>query len=206
MEKLKVYLSRSNQAASTVVASVERQLQLLDFVQIFKYSSASYSEDDLANADLVVVVPPRCTKYGRVTIGKGIYNQIKLALKAKKPVLICNYGDDRHYEFCANSIRLDSEVDESDWVVYGDLSFSHKQTITLEDAAKAIYNKRKSNMYDFETSPIKGSIGSIGSSPKSTKEEWDRLLAIQREKRKGIFYYEEVGDYKLENDLMLLLI
>lgn len=206
MEKLKVYLSRSNQAASTVVASVERQLQLLDFVQIFKYSSASYSEDDLANADLVVVVPPRCTKYGRVTIGKGIYNQIKLALKAKKPVLICNYGDDRHYEFCANSIKLDSEVDESDWVVYGDLSFSYKQTIVLEDTARAIYNKEKPNMYDFEMSALKGSIGSIGSISKTTKEEWDRLIAEQIEKKRKLTTFEEIGDYKLENDLMLLLI
>lgn len=146
MNKLKVYLSKSNKAVLTIVNSVEKQLQLIDYVQIFKYTNNEvYNDTSLRECDLVVVVPPPSTLYGKVTIGKGVYKQIELALKLKKPIIVCNYqwrGNEK-YVFCANEISIEGEnqVDEGDWNNYADLSYSNKQTCDLDMVVESLYKK-----------------------------------------------------------------
>jgi len=82
MKKLKVYLAKSNRANPDVVTRARQILSKFN-LEIVEFKGGSYSHKQLLECDYLVVVPEGLNS-SEVSVGKGLYEQIKTFKRQKQ--------------------------------------------------------------------------------------------------------------------------
>lgn len=109
---IKIYISRSNEIANTLLAVLNKQLHsgmIKDVVTNWYDRSHSYNKSLLLTSDAVIVLVDNFNGY----IGKGTYDEIKTATSLNKPVVFAYFRrNDQMFQFYNYSIEL---RDSNNW-------------------------------------------------------------------------------------------
>jgi len=136
---MKVYLAKSNRTNPEVVARVRQTLSNYN-LEIVEFKGGSYSHRPLLECDQLVVVPEELD-LERVTLGKGLYEQIE-AFSRKN----LHNSDNIIFissEYC-DTAMVDSYniLDSDDYVNYGEVNISEDWctlTDVLDDVVSDYY-------------------------------------------------------------------
>lgn len=109
---ISVYLAKSNKANPDVVGFIRKMLTEAGF-KVNEYQGGTYCNDDCDDSDFFICIPSADTKvFGdKITLGKGLYEQVKSRIVLGKPVLFITNGLELiHYSKSINGSLLSGNL------------------------------------------------------------------------------------------------
>jgi len=192
--KIKIYLAKSNEANTDLVASVRQLFRSLDYVELVEFKGGTYTNVPLLNSDYLFVIPSTdsdvCDDGGelyRLVVGKGLYTQLRdfnlnQSFINKTFILDSSIIDKiTVFDKCLYSFkRLDeASRDENDWTNYGDILVK-KNMYTLDSVLSILKKQYEFREKESFYTDIALQSGTMSSGPAGNAQQVKKTPDISR--------------------------